>query len=136
MKKGLRNTVLSLATLLALVSCGAPKVTEEVAKQRAQEITARREAEDFELPKKITVTAKAKADISAKMGSEKQSQSVTEEVKMVLDLENHYYHMEISASADGSTERTEQWCYIEGTTAILAIDDENGKMYQEGTVTE
>lgn len=136
MKKGLRNTVLSLATLLALVSCGAPKVTEEVAKQRAQEITARREAEDFELPKKITVTAKAKADISAKMGSEKQSQSVTEEVKMVLDLENHYYHMEISASADGSTERTEQWCYIEGTTAILAIDDENGKMYQEGTVTD
>lgn len=127
MKKGLRNSVLSLATLLALVSCGAPKVTEEVAKQRAQEITAKREQENFELPTKITITGTSTTNLTMKVGDEKESVKESRNVKMVLDLDNYYYSMGVTTS-EGSMK---QWGYLEENTLIVAQDTPSGKFYSE-----
>ena len=127
MKKGLRNTVMSLATLLALVSCGAPQVTEEVAKQRVQEISERRQQEDFKLPTKITITEKSKID--AIMNLEGMEMNVKENIdlKMVLDLDNYYYYMETITSAGAM----KSWSYIEGNNLIIAQEDPSGKTYSE-----
>lgn len=127
MKKGLRNSVLSLATLLALVSCGAPAVTEEVAKQRAQEITTRREQEDFALPTKLTITAKSMVSMTMKMADEKESAKETINASIVLDLDNYYYYTE-SSTSEGTSK---MWAYLEDNTFILAEESANGKVYQE-----
>lgn len=130
MKKGLRNSVMSLAALLALVSCGAPAVTEEVAKQRAQEITERREQADFEMPTKITITGKSTTDLTMKVGSEKESATDSMELKMVLDTENYYYYMGVTTS-EGSMK---QWGYLEGNTLIAAQESPSGKFYSEAVL--
>lgn len=127
MKKMLRNSVLSLATLLALVSCGAPAVTEEVAKKRAQEITTKREETDFSLPTKLTVSQKVSTTVTIKVGDEKESEKTTVSSKLVMDLDAGYFY-------SGNTvndEKQEIWGYLEGTKIILAQASGTEKVYTE-----
>lgn len=127
MKKMLRNSVLSLATLLALVSCGAPAVTEEVAKKRAQEITTKREETDFSLPTKLTVSQKVSTTITLKVGDEKESEKTTVSSKLVMDLDAGYLYS--GGTING--EKEEIWGYLEGTTIIIARASGTEKVYTE-----
>lgn len=127
MKKMLRNSVLSLATLLALVSCGAPAVTEEVAKKRAQEITTKREETDFSLPTKLTVSQKVSTTVTLKVGDEKESEKMAVSSKLVMDLDAGYFYSGVTIN----DEKEEIWGYLEGTTIIIAQASGTEKVYTE-----
>lgn len=134
MKKITKSLVLSFAALLGLVSCGAPEITEEQARVRAQAISQEQEKESFELPKKFYLEEKVKTSMSSTTNGKTEKANANSNALVSLDLENLTFYMEANVSDGEESTSTKTWGYVENNTFVLASDLNGQKSYISTTI--
>lgn len=152
-KKIIYSSLLSLAAVLALASCGeAPAITNEEAQTKATAIKAKQAEEDFEKPTTFQLVGKMeeKLEINAKSADETEivntKQSVSVNSVYEYDLSHLYFHSnsKITQKSTDSTSNEDQeynmWLYVLENTMYMASSDSSESTYQtfslEGLTSE
>lgn len=140
-KKIIYSSLLSLAAVLALASCGeAPAITNEEAQTKATAIKARQAEEDFESPTVFQLVGKMeeKLEINAKSGDERVNtkESLSMYSAMEYDLSHLYFHTnsKITQKSTDSTSDENQdnnlWVYVLDNTMYMASSNSSESVYQ------